>query len=134
MGITVEFKDFEEMVDFARQLIGGSVTATTGFVQPVQEAPTQQEAPQTNSAKGVPVQQSTSAPQTAPTTTNPVQTSTTDYTMDDLANAAMTLMDAGRQGDLLNLLAQFGVDALPSLPQEQFGAFATALRGLGAQI
>jgi hypothetical protein len=54
--------------------------------------------------------------------------------MDDLTKAAVMLMDSGRQADLLNLLSQFGVEALPALPQEMYGAFATALRGLGAQI
>ena len=63
-----------------------------------------------------------------------VQTTAQSYTMDDLTKAAVMLMDSGRQADLLNLLAQFGVEALPALPQEQYGAFATALRGLGAQI
>lgn len=90
---------------------------------------------------GTPVQQVGQAPvqqappiQNTPQMNSPIQTSQVRYTMDDLAKAAMTLMDAGRQGELLNLLAQFGVEALPSLPQEQYGAFATALRGLGAQI
>ncbi|PXV85122.1 hypothetical protein C8E03_11946 [Lachnotalea glycerini] len=63
-----------------------------------------------------------------------IQTATTSYTLDNLSAAAMTLLDTGRQPDLLNLLAQFGVESLPALPQEQYGAFATALRGLGAQI
>ena len=35
---------------------------------------------------------------------------------------------------LLQLLKDFGVEALPTLQPEQYGAFATALRGLGAQI
>ena len=43
-------------------------------------------------------------------------------------------MDQGRQKDLQNLLAQFGVTALPQLMKEQYGAFATALRGMGAPI
>lgn len=63
-----------------------------------------------------------------------VPTTTQSYTLDDIARAAMILMDSGRQGDLLGLLASFGVDALPALPQAQYGAFATALRGMGAQI
>lgn len=46
----------------------------------------------------------------------------------------MTLMDSGRQADLQGLLKTFGVEALPALPKEQYGAFATALRGMGAQI
>ena len=56
------------------------------------------------------------------------------YTMDQLAVAATQLMDAGRQQDLLALLAQFGVQALTMLPKEQYGAFATALRQMGAKI
>lgn len=78
----------------------------------------------------------TQQPVQAPPVTNqqPVQTSAINYTLDNLSAAAMTLLDAGRQQDLLNLLAQFGVESLPALPQEQYGGFATALRGLGAQI
>lgn len=64
----------------------------------------------------------------------PVPTATHTYTLDELARAAMTLMDAGRQGDLLQMLAGFGVEALPALPPEQYGAFATKLRDMGAQI
>ena len=46
----------------------------------------------------------------------------------------MTLMDAGRMNDLQALLAQFGINSLPELPESQRGAFATALRGMGAKI
>lgn len=97
--ITVEFKDFKDMMGFARNLV---LAVETKDKPPVQQAP--------------------------------VQTAAPSYTADDLARAAMTLMDSGRQGDLINLLAQFGTEALTQLPQEQYGAFATALRGLGAPI
>ena len=43
-------------------------------------------------------------------------------------------MDSGRQNDLINLLAQFGVNSVPHLQPNQYGAFATALREMGAQI
>lgn len=71
--------------------------------------------------------------------TQPVQqpgvpTSAHVYTLDELANAAMVLMDRGMQAQLQDLLAGYGVEALPMLPQEQYGNFATALRGMGAQI
>lgn len=83
----------------------------------------------------LPVQQVASAPapvqQAVPAA---VPTSAVTYTLDDLSKAGMTLMDSGRQNDLLGLLAQFGVTSLPELPAAQYGAFATALRGLGAQI
>lgn len=64
----------------------------------------------------------------------PVQTQIPTYTQQDLALAATQLMDSGKQADVLNLIASFGVQALTQLPQEQFGNFATALRTLGAKI
>ena len=145
--ITVEFKDFEDMMGFARNLV---LTVETKDKPPVQQAapamtqPVQQVAPatpqpvQTQQMAPVtpqPVQTQQMAPVTPPPVQQaPVQTAAPSYTADDLARAAMTLMDSGRQGDLINLLAQFGTEALTHLPQEQYGAFATALRGLGAPI
>ena len=46
----------------------------------------------------------------------------------------MTLMDKGMQAQLQELLAGYGVEALPALPKDQYGNFATALRGMGANI
>ena len=153
--ITVEFKDFEDMMGFARNLVSTVETKDEPPVQqvtPVTPPPVQQAAPltpppvlaQQTTPMAAPVQQSvpvTPPPvqQVAPVVPPPVQqapvqTTAPSYTADDLARAAMTLMDSGRQGELINLLAQFGTDALTHLPQEQYGAFATALRGLGAPI
>ena len=74
--------------------------------------------------------------QTAPI--NPVQTAPVaqpqTYTIEQIQTACAPLMDAGKQQELVGLLAQFGVQSLPQLPKEQYGAFATALRGLGANI
>lgn len=151
--INVTFGSLDEMLHFANSLSGlGQVGPGPA---PIQETPSTQQIPESQA----PVQQTT-APQTpvqtTPAVTTPiptqavqttpvqntapaqqapqVQTTTSSYTMDDLTKAAVMLMDSGRQADLLNLLAQFGVEALPALPQEMYGAFATALRGLGAQI
>lgn len=97
-------------------------------VQQPAAAPTQQPLPVQQAA-----QQITTVP-TPPASQAAVPTSTATYTLDDLSRAGMTLMDSGRQNDLLNLLTQFGVTSLPDLPAAQYGAFATALRGLGAKI
>lgn len=150
--ITVEFKDFEDMVTFAEHLIGRvktvaapsgqalkevSVPATQPGIQQAVVAPAQLivqpeaiQQPVQQPVQPVPtqiVQQPVVVPQT-------VQTTAQTYTIDDLAKAAMPIMDAGRQSELVQLLANFGVDRLPSLSPSQYGAFATALRGLGAQI
>lgn len=152
--ITIEFKDFEEMKRFAREILGVQEEKKEAVkpepvstsASPVMPVPVQQSAP---AAQSVPMQAQTAVPVQAPTLQAPsapvaqtvqqpapvsVPTSSASYTQDDLARAAMTLMDAGRQNELLNLLAQFGVTSLPDLPQVQYGAFATALRGLGARI
>jgi hypothetical protein len=56
------------------------------------------------------------------------------YTVEQIMAAGATLMDSGRANDLTNLLTQFGVRGVSLLKPEQLGAFATALRGLGANI
>lgn len=56
------------------------------------------------------------------------------YTMDTLANAAAELVRSGKQQELVALLGQFGVPAMTQLKQEQYGAFATALRQMGGKI
>lgn len=84
--------------------------APTAPVQHPAQKPTQQE-------------QSQTVPTSAPT-----------YTMDQLAVAATQLVDAGRREELVQLLASFGVQALTALPKEQYGAFATKLREMGAKI
>ena len=132
--ITAEFKDFEEMMGFARNLVS---TVETQDKPPVQQtapvAPPPVQAQQMTPVTPPPVQQ-TAPVAPPPVRQAPVQTTAPSYTPDDLARAAMTLMDSGRQGDLIDLLAQFGADTLTHLQPEQYGAFATALRGLGAPI
>jgi len=89
--------------------------------------PTQQQ------AYTAPVQQPVTS-STLTQTNSAVPTVTNDYTMEQLAVAATQIMDAGRTQELRQLLASFGVPALTALPKEQYGAFATQLRALGAKI
>lgn len=56
------------------------------------------------------------------------------YTVDQIMAAGATLMDAGKINELMALLNSFGVQAVMDLKPEQLGAFATAMRELGAQI
>lgn len=56
------------------------------------------------------------------------------YTGDQIMAAGAQLMDAGKVNDLMNLLHSFGVQAVMDLKPEQLGAFATALRDMGAKI
>lgn len=74
-----------------------------------------------------PTSQQTTPQQSVPTTSH-------SYTAEDLQKAAITLVDKGMMTQLQGLLQQFGVNSLPDLPKDRYGDFATALRGLGAQI
>lgn len=147
MTINVTFGSMDEMRDFARAFLSDGAApaiqqaASVPVATPTLQAPTEQApAQQTkHAAVQAPVQQPmpTQAPTQVPVqvpTQQAVPTSQPTYAMDDLSRAAMTLMDTGRQDELRNLLAQFGVQSLPDLPQDQYGAFATALRGMGAKI
>lgn len=144
--ITVVFKDFEEMKTFARVLLGEEKSETGSAVpvrvpiapaqpQPVLTQPNPTSTPQQATVLVTPAQLTpTQQPVQPAPVQQPVQTTVQTYTLDDLARAGMTLMDSGRQADLQGLLKTFGVEALPALPKEQYGAFATALREMGAQI
>lgn len=56
------------------------------------------------------------------------------YTLDQIAKAGASLVDAGKMEPLLALLTRYGVQAVTQLAPEHYGAFATELRALGAQI
>ena len=108
--------------------------------QPVQPQPTPQvPVQQPQPAPQVPVQQPQPVPPTQPvqpqpTSQAPVTTSTPQYTLEDLARAAVPLQDAGRGQDLMALLQKYNVMSMTQLNPSVFGAFATDLRALGAQI
>lgn len=56
------------------------------------------------------------------------------YTLDQISRAGASLVDAGKMQQLLELLSRYGVQAITQIQPEQYGAFATELRALGAQI
>ena len=147
MTITAVFEDINEVKAFAEMFQGmdackeapagaggDTVAATAPLVQniqpQVQNAPAPVQPPVQNAQ--APVQPPVQNAQAQPAAAVPVTAA--QYTLDDLARAGMTLMDAGRQADLQGLLSRFGVEALPMLEPGQYGAFATALREMGAQI
>ncbi len=92
------------------------VTTPPVSVVPIQPTPAPAPAAPTDPAPAVPVT-------TAPT-----------HTLDQIAKAGASLVDTGKMEQLLALLEKFGVRAITQLSSEQYGAFATELRALGAQI
>lgn len=148
--ITVNFSSYEDMVEFAKNLLHSGEKASGVKTDPAQVEPaasvsvpvqTVPTVPVSSASTPVtpvptaPVQSAVPIQQIAPTqSASAVPTSQHTYTLDELATAAMPLMDAGMQQQLQQLISSFGVDALPALPPEQYGNFATALRGMGANI
>lgn len=96
---------------------------------PVQTAPTPAPAPAPAPAAPPVTPMPTAA---APTSAVPVTAPT--YTLDQIAKAGANLVDAGKMEQLLALLTKYGVQAVTQLTPDQYGAFATELRALGAQI
>lgn len=138
--ITVVYKDFDEMIAVARELLKGEQKPdlqkeekSIPYGQQIaphfpnanvgQTPEAQAPAASAPAAPAAPVQNSPAVPTTAPS-----------YTRDDLSRAAMTLMDKGMQTQLQQLIQSYGVNSLVELSAEQYGNFATALRGMGAQI
>ena len=123
MQITVTFNSLNELKAFTEKVLVGD-TGSSVDLQAATEEPAQR-----TSVQKMPTALAAPAAPAAP-----VPTTQVSYKPDDLARAAMSLMDSGRQPDLIALLGQFGVVSIPDLRPEQYGAFATALRGMGAQI
>lgn len=73
------------------------------------------------------------APGSTPAPSVPVSSAPV-YTLDQISRAGASLVDAGKMEQLLALLGRYGVQAVTQLQPEQYGAFATELRALGAQI
>ena len=106
------------------------VTMPPATVVPTQPTPAPVATPTPAPAPAAPAQ--TVAP-TNPAPTVPVTTAPTD-TLDPIAKAGASLVDAGKMEQLLALLAKYGVQAVTQLQPDQYGVFATELRTLGAQL
>lgn len=131
--------------------MGNTIPAVTTSVPKVATTPVSTSAPAqqfvsapTATAPVVPVAAqvpvTVSAPVTAPvqqpanTVSTPIPTAAPTYTLDMLAAAGSTLIDAGKMNDLLGILSRYGVNALTELQPAVYGAVAAELRKLGANI
>ena len=115
----ITFNSYEEMMDFMEKIQGRASAKEEKAVTTAEEM--KQHSVSMPVAPTVPVQTA-------------VPTSRHEYTRDDLARAAMTLMDKGGMVQLQQLLTSYGCETLQQLTEDQFGSFATSLRGMGAQI
>ncbi len=126
--ITIEAPELAAAINSLADALRG-VPAAAVYSSQTPEAPVVGAAQYTPVAPAPPA---SAAPAVPGTPTAPTVAPT--YTLEQLASAATPLIDAGRTAELSSLLASFGVQALTQLPKEQYGVFATALRGMGAKI
>lgn len=112
-------------------------TPATGPAPAMPQTPGPAPAPVTPPpAPAAPVTPPAPAPAPAPQTAAPVMpvAGAPTYTLDQISKAGAALVDAGKMEPLLALLTKYGVQAITQLQPAQYGAFATELRALGAQI
>lgn len=122
MTIKIEAPDLVAAVEKLAAAIAPH-KATTALVPPVVPAPV-----------STPVQTAQSVDNSSAEPIPVVPVSAPTYTMDQIAKAGACLVDAGKMNDLLALLGKYSVQAVTQIKPEQYGAFVTELRALGAQI
>lgn len=147
-------KRFCDSVDFLKQASQSGADVKLQWP----ENPTAAQSAPASAAQIAPIVPRTPAPNPAPTTAAPTApvanftpaipsmvppvpaaapvapTAAPTYTFDQITKAGADLAAVGKTPQLLGLLQQFGIQAVNMLPKEQYGVFATALRGLGAQL
>ena len=139
MTITVKAPDLTGAItQLAEALSGRKETEAPVTVNPSEQAPVEridEHAEKISPAPvaAVPVSSKPSSASAAPAAA-PVATSAPTYTIDAIAKAGTSLVDAGKMDALLALLSKYNIQAVTQLDPAQYGAFATELRGLGAQI
>ena len=133
MKITIEAPDLASALNNLAAALGAKpfpVQAAAAPAVPRQTAPV---VPQQPTPVVPPAPVANVAPQNVPVAGVPLA-QPPKYTVDQIMAAGAQLMDAGKVNDLMNLLHSFGVQAVLDLKPEQLGAFATALRDMGAKI
>lgn len=142
MKIKIEVPDLAAAIE----KLAASLNNSTAFEKPCTQgapAPVEMPAP---TANPTPAPVAPVAPPVAPVQTVPtaspvsnapapaVPVTAPTYTLDQIAKAGASLVDAGKMEQLLGLLTKYSVQAVTKLMPDQYGAFAMELRALGAQI
>ena len=131
LKITVEAPGLTAAINNLAAALGVRLATAPSLlaVQTTQSAPS---AAQSETSTSLPAAQS--APPLVQTTAAVPVAPPPQYTQDQIMQAGAKLMDAGKANELIALLRSFNVRAVMELKPEQLGAFATAMRELGAEI
>lgn len=129
IDVTPRFeKALYKLCDMMKQLSVAPNTGTRETIKPGESAGVDSTATAPATAPDAP--QIDNAEPSVPVAPAPV------YTRNQISKAGAELIaaDPAKMSALQELLAQFNVTSIPELKEEQFGAFATKLRELGANI
>lgn len=121
----ITFTDESGLVEAIKALTDAIKTSGTPFGTPSFEPPKQEPA----AVAEVPFDVDEPAP--VPVTPAPAEKT---YTVDELATAGAALIDQGKMPQLLNLLEEFGVQAVTQLNSSVYPAFAAKMKALGADL
>ena len=133
MKITIEAPDLASALNNLAAALGAKPFPVQAAAVPAVPRQTAPVVPQQPTPVVPPAPVANVAPQNVPVAGVPLA-QPPKYTVDQIMAADAQLMDAGKVNDLMNLLHSFGVQAVLDLKPEQLGAFATALRDMGAKI
>ena len=135
--ITIGCPDLVAAATILANAVAGIKPAVNPTVTQPAAAPSTQNVPaQVNATQTGYSSMPTSYPSnTAPVVQAPVAQAPT-FTLEQVSKAGADLITAqpAKMQDLMALLQQYGVQTIQALPADKLGAFATALRGMGAQI
>ncbi len=146
INITVGCPDLVKAATILATAMGATKISETAVASPVASvaapppAPSAGQATPTNPVTVNPTTGHPSMPGSCPSSTVPVGNvplaQAPSFTLEQVSKAGADLITAqpGKMQELMGLLAQFGVQTVNALRSDQLGAFATALRGMGAQI
>lgn len=124
--INLTFETFDEMVVFAKQILGNQTTVAVPVSSAKAVGPSVPVVPAVQQSQAPVISQAPVTPQA------PTQMPT--YSIDQIAVGAIQLKDAGRLGEFQQLLARFGVAALTQLQPAQLPEIAVELQKMGVKI
>lgn len=120
--IHVEFRDFDDMVGFARQLMGQVQTVSVSVQQPVTERastgrtrknkPVKEEAPVTEETPAEELQEEKRE--------EPAAQEEPQYSLPDVRAKLAELQKAGKRQQVQALIQSYGVDKLTQIPEDKY--------------
>lgn len=138
LKLTIRIPELETLAKAIGTLAGAPAKETTTAPGVPTEVPISAPAmPPITAPAAVPVSAPVTPPAAPVAPTAPVApVSAPSYTIDQIAKAGAEFIGQNpeKRLQLTGLLAQYGVQSIQMLRPEQLGPFATALRGLGAEI